>query len=121
MPNLWISEETNFQYPEYLEFHWNNSVDISKIQIVWGTTLEFLYPPRPQAFVRSTLPSIVKDYKIYFMNEVGHWEELLEVHGNETGFVSHDFDNINTRAIEIEIKATHGLNRAQVYQVRAYS
>jgi hypothetical protein len=43
------------------------------------------------------------------------------VHGNEIGFVSHDFDNINTRAIEIEIKATHGLNRAQVYQVRAYS
>tara|TARA_B110000008_G_scaffold279634_1_gene327610 strand:+ start:5276 stop:7492 length:2217 start_codon:yes stop_codon:yes gene_type:complete len=121
LPNLWISEETNFQYPEYLEFHWSNPVDISKIQIIWDTTLEFLYPTRPQAFVHSTLPSIVRDYKIYFMNEVGHWEELLEVHGNEIGFVSHDFDNINTRAIEIEIKATHGLNRAQVYQVRAYS
>ena len=83
--------------------------------------MEFLYPTRPQAFVHPTLPSIVKDYKIYFMNEVGHWEELLEVCGNEKGFASHDFDNINTRAIEIEIKATHGLNRAQVYQVRAYS
>ena len=55
------------------------------------------------------------------MNNVGHWEELLEVSGNEKSFASHDFDNINTRAIEIEIKATHGLNRVQVYQVRAYS
>ena len=121
LPNLWISEETNFQYPEYLEFHWDDPVDISKIQIVWDSTLEFLYPTRPQVFGHSILPSIVKDYKIYFMNPVGHWVELLEVCGNEMGFASHDFDNINTRAIEIEIKATHGLNRAQVYQVRAYS
>ncbi|MBT3668093.1 MAG: FAD-dependent oxidoreductase [Opitutae bacterium] len=121
LPNLWVSEETNFQYPEYIEFHWDNPVDISTIEIVWDTTLEYLYPIRPQPFVDSILPSIVKDYKIYSMNDVGHWEELLEVNDNENGFSSHDFDHVKTRAIEIEISGTHGLNRAQVYQVRAYS
>ena len=121
LPNLWISEETNFQYPEYLEFHWDNPIDISTIEIVWDSTLEYLYPVRPKAFNNSILPSIVKSYKIYFMNDVGHWEKLLEVKDNENGFISHNFNNIKTQAIEVEISGTHGLNRAQVYQVRAYS
>jgi hypothetical protein len=55
------------------------------------------------------------------MNDVGHWEELLEVTDNELGFSRHSFETVKTRAIEIEIIHTHGLNRAQVYQVRAYS
>jgi hypothetical protein len=55
------------------------------------------------------------------MNDVGHWEKLLEVKDNENGFISHNFNNIKTQAIEVEISGTHGLNRAQVYQVRAYS
>ena len=55
------------------------------------------------------------------MNEVGHWQDLLEVFDNKLGFSKHTFENINTQAIEIEILSTHGLNRAQVYQVRAYS
>jgi hypothetical protein len=63
----------------------------------------------------------VKDYKIYFMNEVGHWEHLIGVLGNELGFSQHSFETVKTRAIEIEILKTHGLNRAQVFQVRAYS
>ena len=55
------------------------------------------------------------------MNEVGHWEYLIEVIENQLGFSHHSFETVKTRAIEIEILKTHGLNRAQVFQVRAYS
>ena len=121
LPNLWISEETDFRFPEYLEFHWDQEVDISAIEIVWDSTLEFLFPPRPRSFPRPVLPSIVKNYKIYSMNNVGHWQDLIEVFGNNLGISRHSFETITTRAIEIEILNTHGLNRAQVFQVRAYS
>ena len=121
LPNLWISEETDFRFPEYLEFHWEQPVDLSAIEIVWDSTLEFLFPSRPLSFTQAIAPSIVKDYKIYFMNEVGHWEYLIEVIENQLGFSHHSFETVKTRAIEIEILKTHGLNRAQVFQVRAYS
>lgn len=121
LPNLWISEETDFRFPEFIEFHWEENIDISSIEIVWDASLEYLYPARPEIFSHSIPLSIVKDYKIYYMNEVGHWQDLLEVFDNKLGFSKHTFENINTQAIEIEILSTHGLNRAQVYQVRAYS
>jgi len=121
LPNLWISEETDFRFPEYLEFHWEEPLDVSSVEIIWDATLEFLFPSRPQSFARPIVPSIVKEYKLYYMNDVGHWEELLEVTNNEFGFSRHSFETVKTRAIEIEIIQTHGLNRAQVYQVRAYS
>ena len=54
------------------------------------------------------------------MDEVGHWKELLEVPDNALPFRTHEFPTISTKAIEIEIISTHGLDRAQVYQVRAY-
>ena len=79
------------------------------------------WPSRPQIFENPILPSIVRDYKIYTMNDVGHWEELLSVSDNVQGFSTHSFETVKTRAIEIEILKTNGLNRAQLFQVRAYS
>ena len=121
MPNLWISEETDFRFPEFLEFHWDEAVDLSSIEIVWDSNLEFLFPSRPTTQSNIKISSLVTDYKIYFMNDVGHWEELIEVKGNQSGYSIHEFESINTRGIEIEILATGGLPRVQVYEVRAYS
>lgn len=121
LPNLWISDETDFQYPEYLEFHWEKEVEISSIEIVWDSALEFLFPKQPTIDYSINIPSIVSDYKIYYINNVGNWVELLAVSGNKLGFSSHSFQDIRTRAIELEIQKTNGLPRAQVYEVRAYS
>jgi hypothetical protein len=54
------------------------------------------------------------------MDEVGHWKELLEVSDNDLPFRTHEFSTISTKALEVEIISTHGLDRAQIYQVRAY-
>ena len=55
------------------------------------------------------------------MNEVGHWEELIDVKDNQSGYSIHEFESVKTRGIEIEILATGGLPRLQIYEVRAYS
>ena len=120
LPNLWISDETDFRYPEFLEFHWDEKVEISSIDIVWDSTLEFLYPSRPKSLGKPVIPSIVRDYKVYYKDENEHWHEFICVNGNEKGFCSHHFQPILTHGIEIEILMTNGLNRAQVYEVRAY-
>ena len=120
LPHLWISEPTDFRYPEFLEFHWEKAREISSIDLVFDSSSEFIIPPRPEKFSVACVTSVVSHYKIFFMDEVGHWKELLEVPDNALPFRTHEFPTISTKAIEIEIISTHGLDRAQVYQVRAY-
>ena len=120
LPNLWISEPTAFCYPEFLELHWPEPVGISSIDIVFDAALEYAYPAHPTSLPRKAISSIVRSYRIYAANEVGHWREVIAVDDNIYGFRSHQFDTITTKAIEIEILSTHGLSRAQVYQVRIY-
>ena len=121
MPNLWISENTDFRFPEYLEFHWEEEVELSLIEIVWDSSLDKLHPIFPIFHKDYKIETIISNYKIYYMNNVGHWVDLLEVSGNESGFSSHKFEDIKTRAIELEIQKTNGAPRAQIYEVRAYS
>ena len=120
LPHLWISEPTDFRYPEFLEFHWEKPREISSIDLVFDSSSEFIIPPRPEKFSVACVTSVVSHYKIFFMDEVGHWKELLEVPDNALPFRTHEFPTVSTKAIEIEIISTHGLDRAQVYQVRAY-
>ena len=120
LPNLWISEPTDFTYPEFLELHWEEKVSITRIDIVFDSTLEFPFPPHPTPLPRRAISSIVKEYRLYAANEVGHWSEIIHVEDNFLGFRSHSFAPFETRAIELEILSTHGLPRAQVYQVLVY-
>ncbi len=50
----------------------------------------------------------------------GKWDELLSTTDNHLGFRSHKFAPIQTKILELEIRGTHGLPRAQVYAIRAY-
>ncbi len=121
LPNLWISQATDFKYPEFVEFHWASPQEISAVDIVFDGTLEFLFPARPKRFPVKSITSIVRRYRIFYMDEVGHWQELLEISDNQLGFRTHEFPTISTKALELEIIDTNGLDRAQVYQVRTYS
>ena len=120
LPNLWISDPTDFRYPEFLELHWKEPLGISRIDLVFDASLEYAFPPHPVSLPRKAISSIVRSYRLYVANEVGHWREILTVEDNIHGFRSHEFDTIETRALEIEILRTHGLPRVQIYEVRVY-
>ena len=65
--------------------------------------------------------SLVRDYRIYATGDDSKSELIVEVTDNQLPFVSHTFDPFQAKGIELEIRSTHGLNRAQVYQLRVYS
>ena len=54
------------------------------------------------------------------MDEVGHWKELFEISDNSLAYRKHEFPPITTKGLELEVTDTNGLDRAQVFQVRAY-
>lgn len=121
LPNLWVSQSTTFNYPEYLEFRWRKKTKISTVEITFDSTSEFLIPQRPLTFERKIISSLVKDYNLYYHDEVGHSKKLLEVRNNSLGFRTHEFGPIFTDYLELEILATHGIDRVQIYQFRAFS
>ena len=121
LPHLWISQPTDFRYPEFIEFHWDEPRRISCLDLVFDASPEFLFPSRPKRFEGRSISSLVRSYRFFHMDEVGHWQELLDVADNGLGFRSHEFPAVETRGLELEIRSTHGIDRAQVYQVRAYS
>ena len=65
LPHLWISEPTDFRYPEFLEFHWEKPREISSIDLVFDSSSEFIIPPRPEKFSVACVTSVVSHYKIF--------------------------------------------------------
>jgi hypothetical protein len=120
LPQLWISQPTNFNFPEFLEIEWANSQSISSLEISFDPSYEFIYPESPCAMPYQNMFSLVKDYKVYFSDSTGKSSLLFEVEGNQMPMRKHLFDTIEAKGIELEIISTHGINRAQVYQVRVF-
>ena len=89
---------TDFRFIEFLEFHAEQTYEISSIDLVFDSSSEFIIPPRPEKFSVACVTSVVSHYKIFFMDEVGHWKELLEVPDNALPFrtrISNDFNQGN--------------------------
>ena len=121
LPQLWVSKPTNFKYPEFIEMEWREPVSISRIEISFDPSYEFIYPEQPQTFRDDNFHSLVKEYKIYTSMSAENAELIIHQKENNLPFVSHVFDPVEIKYLELEIISTHGLNRAQVFQVRTYA
>ena len=120
LPRLWISEPTDFRYPEFLELNWDGTETLTRIDLVFDPTLEFAFPSHPVRLPVKCVSSLVRAYRIYLVDALGRSSELLTVTDNRHGFRSHEFPPKEACGIELEVLSTHGLKRAQVYQVKAY-
>jgi hypothetical protein len=121
LPALWISKPTDFKYPEFLEFEWDEIQTISTIEINFDPVYDFIYPDKPSSFRHQNFSSLVKDYRIYASGDDAKSTLIADVQNNQLAFRSHSFEPFKAKSIEVEIISTHGLTRAQIYQVRVYA
>ena len=121
LPNLWISKPTDFKYPEFIELEWDEIKSISCVEISFDPSYEFLYPSKPTTMEDKNFKSLVKNYRLYATGEEKKSQLLVDVSDNQFAFRSHSFDPLEVKGIELEIISTHGLDRAQVYQIRVYA
>ena len=120
-PGLWISKPTDFKYPEFVELEWNDEQDISRIDISFDPTYEFTFSEETKLEKSLNFHSLIKDYRIYSLDGQKKSKLIRTVSNNQLAFRSHVFEPFQASGIEIEILSTHGLNRAQIYQVRVYA
>jgi hypothetical protein len=119
-PNLWVSAPTAFTEPEWLDLTWDRPRDISGIQILFDSALQFHFWQSWQGYAANAIPSIVKDYRIVATGTDGSEEVVAEVEDNYQRNCSHAVDLRDVTGLRIECRSTHGMDRAQVYAVRVF-
>lgn len=120
VPNLWVSQNTDFKYAEFIELTWAQKISISCVEISFDAAFNFYYSNFPKSSSSNAIRSIVKDYNLFFTDNNGHGQKILEVRNNQKPLVIHEFEKIETASIEIEILSTNGIERAQIFQVRVF-
>ncbi len=120
LPNLWISQETEFKYPEFVELTWPEPISVKQIDITFDAAYNYHFPDHPKRYKADHVHSLIKDYNIYLTDKANQSEKVLEVRGNRKSLNSHTFTEHLILGLEIEILSTYGLNRAQIYQIRVF-
>jgi hypothetical protein len=118
-PNLWVSAPTDFARSEHLTVEWPSPRSIRQVMILFDSDLDDKVDalnPNP----RAVMASLVKDYDVA-VRENGTWTVVCEVRGNHQRRRVHTLDRARaTDALRIVVRATNGISRAQIYEVRAY-
>lgn len=120
LPNLWVSAKTTFEHPEWLALKWDNPRDISGIQILFDSSLQFHFGQSWQGYQTNAIPSIVKKYKVMVTLADGTENCLITVNDNYHRNCLHHLDINNVSSIRVECSETHGINRVQLYSLRVF-
>ena len=78
--------------------------------------VSILYTPSNQVRSKKDFETLVKDYKLYYLDKNKKSVLLDEIFDNQLSFRSHVFDPVKAFGIKLEILSTHGLDRAQVFK-----
>lgn len=120
-PNLWISRETNFAEPEWLQVDLGKAAKIRELQFIFDADLDRHLTNTWVRAPYSIEPDLVKDYDVE-ARVSGQWSKVAEVRGNHQRRRVHEFSEaIQADAVRLVVRATNGTPRAQVYEVRVYA
>jgi hypothetical protein len=117
-PNLWVSAASSFKEPEWIELSWETSRTINEIQLLFDSALHFHFWQSWQGYPVRSVPSIVRDYRLIARHADGSSSTLAEVTGNFQRNRRHRMALEGITGLRLEILATNGLARAQVYEIR---
>ena len=95
-------------------------MEISKIALYFDPSYDQHFPFYSSGVKTSHIPSLIKDYRVYLTSAKSRSTLLLEVTDNYLPYREHIFEPTTVIGVEVEILSTHGLDRAQIYKVRAY-
>jgi len=118
VPNLWASAPSSFAEPEWIALTWDKARDIGEIQILFDSSLHFHFGQSWQGYPVNAIPSLVKDYRIIAEHVGGAQTVVAEVVGNFQRNRRHSVGLTGVTRMRLDILATNGLTRAQVYAIR---
>jgi hypothetical protein len=128
LPNLWISQETNFAQPQYLDFVLSKPENIERVDIVFDSSLDnpiivfdSEYSSSGNGYEFNCVPSLVKHYRVSVKTiDTKDWRHVAEKTNNYQRLCRHRINTDNVISLRLSILSTNGWARAQVYGVRIF-
>jgi hypothetical protein len=117
-PNLWVSAASSFSEPEWIDLSWERPRNITGVQLLFDSSLHFHFWQSWQGYPGNAIPSVVRDYRIVATHQDGSREAVAKVHGNFLRNRRHQVALQGVARLRLDILATNGLDRAQVYGIR---
>lgn len=120
VPHLWISRQTDFEMPEWLRLDWDEPQTVARIDLLFDSSLDFTFFQGWRGYDRNSIPSLVKQYRIYCATGDSGWELFVDVKDNYLRHRVHDLPDVRASSMKIEIVSTRGCPRVHIYSVRVY-
>ena len=117
-PNLWISEETDFSTPEWLELSWEEPVTLREVRLTFDTDLDYFLRAIRAATPFRHFRECVRDYRLE-LHAADGWQEVARVTDNHQRLRLHPVPALPCTRLRVVIEATHGLPQARIYSVVA--
>ena len=120
LPNLWVSAPTDFSTPEWIDLAWDGPQSVTEVQVLFDSSLHFHFSQSWQGYPMNTIPPIVRDYRLTAEHADGTATLIADIRGNHLRNRRHAADLSGVVRLKIEVLATHGIERAQIYSVRVF-
>jgi hypothetical protein len=118
IPNIWVSAAGTVARPEWISLSWEGPKAIAEVQLLFDSSLHFHFWQSWQGYPLRGIPSIIRDYRIIAEHEDGTTSVVAEVTGNYQRNRRHRTAVAGVRRLRVEIPATNGISRAQLYGIR---
>jgi hypothetical protein len=118
-PNLWVSAPSDFLLPEWLELRWEQPREVGTVYLYFNTDLDRDLRNLWEPYDFRTIPECARHYRLLAWTGTG-WKLLVEEKENYHRRRVHRFPATRTTRLRLEVCATHGDPRAQVYELRVY-
>ena len=122
--NRWRSDP-NQELPQWIELWFKEPQKIKEVHIVFDTGLNRQLTlsqsdGTTRQMIRGPQPECVKDYDLQILSGESA-KTIAEVEGNYQRKRIHTFDPATADGIRLNVKSTHGLKSASVFEIRVYS
>lgn len=120
----WLCPLENGQ-PAWIELSWKEPQTLKQVQLTFdsGFHRELTLTSADshnKHMVLAPQPELARDYRVIVRDENDQEVEVAKVTGNNVRLRRHDFAPIAAKSVRIEIAATHGDEKARLYEVRCY-
>lgn len=116
MSNLWHSAKKENQW---VQLQWEKKQQIAKLVLYFDSNLNRFCRSADKDNV-DLFYRMVKDYVVYYKDADGNRQLLCEVKDNFQRINELCFAPVNTDAIYVELKQTHGQEFFSIYEIRCY-
>jgi hypothetical protein len=120
LPNLWLSDQTDFHAPEWIELTWDAPEQIERIQLAWDSDLDRDIRNVGTPMPARVIETLARDYRILLRRPGGGLSPAIEVTDNHQRLVHHELTPTRVNAIRIEALRTWGAPAVGLYEVRVY-